>query len=102
DLLKAKPEQEANLLRLGVNKLGDVENKVAAKTSYQILQLEETHPAMKKIVTDSVTDMVLQKKHDYHSQYYTILTLNQTILSRKDVDLANSLVKTYFFAFRKN
>ncbi|KAM9927495.1 hypothetical protein OXX59_002504 [Metschnikowia pulcherrima] len=101
DLLKAKPEQEANLLRLGVNKLGDVENKVAAKTSYSILQLEETHPAMKKIVTDSVTDMVLQKKHDYHSQYYTILTLNQTILSRKDVELANSLVKTYFSLFEK-
>ncbi|OBA23383.1 CBF-domain-containing protein [Metschnikowia bicuspidata var. bicuspidata NRRL YB-4993] len=101
DLLKAKPEQEANLLRLGVNKLGDVENKVAAKTSYQILQLEETHPAMKKIVTDSVTDMVLQKNHDYHSQYYTILTLNQTILLRGDTDLANSLVKTYFSLFEK-
>ncbi|GEQ67046.1 hypothetical protein JCM33374_g709 [Metschnikowia sp. JCM 33374] len=101
DLLKAKPEQEANLLRLGVNKLGDIENKVAAKTSYQILQLEEAHPAMKKIVTDAVTDMVLQKNHDYHSQYYTILTLNQTILSRADIDLANSLVKTYFSLFEK-
>lgn len=101
DLLKAKPEQEANLLRLGVNKLGDVENKVAAKTSYQILQLEQAHPAMKKIVTDAVTDMVLQKNHDYHSQYYTILTLNQTILTRKEPDLANSLVKTYFSLFEK-
>lgn len=48
DLLKAKPEQEVNLLRLGVNKLGDIDNKVAAKTSYQILQLEQAHPAMKR------------------------------------------------------
>lgn len=101
DLLKAKPEQEANLLRLGVNKLGDVENKVAAKTSYQILQLEQAHPAMKKIITDSVTDMVLQKSNDYHAQYFTILTLNQTILTRKEPDLANALVKTYFSLFEK-
>lgn len=101
DLLKAKPEQEANLLRLGVNKLGDVENKVAAKTSYQILQLEQAHPAMKKIVTDSVTDMVLQKSNDYHAQYFTILTLNQTILTKKEPDLANALVKTYFSLFEK-
>ncbi|SGZ47869.1 CIC11C00000001171 [Sungouiella intermedia] len=101
DLLKAKPEQEANLLRLGVNKLGDVENKVAAKTSYQILQLEQAHPAMKKIITDAVTDMVLQKSNDYHAQYFTILTLNQTILTRTEHDLANALVKTYFSLFEK-
>lgn len=101
DLLKAKPEQEVNLLRLGVNKLGDIDNKVAAKTSYQILQLEQAHPAMKKIIVDSVTDMVLQKQSEYHSQYYTILTLNQTILSKSEVELANSLVKTYFSLFEK-
>lgn len=101
DLLKAKPEQEANLLRLGVNKLGDNDNKVAAKTSYQILQLEQAHPAMKKIVTDAITDLILQKKDDYHSRYYTVLTLNQTILTRKEIDLANALVKTYFSLFEK-
>lgn len=101
DLLKAKPEQEVNLLRLGINKLGDVDNKVAAKTSYQILQLEQAHPAMKKIIVDAVTDMGLQKQNDYHSQYYLILTLNQTILSKKEVELADSLVKTYFSLFEK-
>lgn len=101
NLLKAKPEQEANLLRLGVNKLGDKDNKVSAKTSFQILQLEEAHPAMKRIVTDAVVDMVLQKSTDYHSQYYTVLTLNQTILSRKDADLANILIKAYFSMFEK-
>ena len=99
DLLKAKPEQEANLLRLGVNKLGDIEKKVAAKTSYQILQLEQAHPAMKKIVVDAVTDMVLQKSKDHHAQYYTTLTLNQTILTSKEPELANSLIKTYFSLF---
>lgn len=101
DLLKSKPEQEANLLRLGVNKLGDTEKKVAAKTSYQILQLEQAHPAMKKIIVDSVSDMVLQKSKDHHAQYYTTLTLNQTILSSAEPELANSLIKIYFSLFEK-
>lgn len=101
DLLKAKPEQEANLLRLGVNKLGDTDNKVSAKTSYQILQLEQAHPAMKKIITDSVIDLMLRPNVDYHAVYYSILTLNQTILTRKEIELANSLVKTYFTLFEK-
>lgn len=101
NLLKAKPEQEANLLRLGVNKLGDQDNKVSAKTSYQILQLEEAHPAMKKIVSDAVVDMVLQKATDHHSQYYTILTLNQTVLSSGEAELANHLIKAYFSMFEK-
>lgn len=101
DLLKAKPEQEANLLRLGVNKLGDKENKVAAKTSFQILQLEQAHPAMKKIIVNAVNDAALQKLTDFHSQYYTVLTLNQTILTKADADLANSLVKAYFSLFEK-
>lgn len=101
DLLKAKPEQEANLLRLGVNKLGDTDNKVSAKTSYQILQLEQAHPAMKKIITDAVIDLMLRPNVEYHAIYYSILTLNQTILTRKEIDLANSLVKTYFTLFEK-
>ena len=41
DLLGAKPEQEVNLLKLGVNKLGDIDNKVSAKASYLILQLSK-------------------------------------------------------------
>lgn len=101
DLLRAKPEQEANLLRLGVNKLGDVDNKVAAKASYQILQVEQQHPAMKRVVTDAVTDIVMRPTSDHHAQYYAVLTLNQTILTRREDELANALVKTYFTLFEK-
>lgn len=101
DLLRAKPEQEANLLRLGVNKLGDVDNKVAAKASYQILQVEQQHPAMKRVVTDAVTDVVMRPTSDHHAQYYAVLTLNQTILTRREDELANALVKTYFTLFEK-
>lgn len=101
DLIKAKPEQEVNLLRLGVNKLGDIDNKVSSKTSYQILQLEQTHPAMKKVVTDSVVDIIFKSNSDYHAQYYSIVTLNQTILTRREDELANTLVRTYFALFEK-
>lgn len=101
DLIKAKPEQEVNLLRLGVNKLGDIDNKVASKASYLILQLEQAHPAMKKVIVDAVIDIVFQTKSDYHAKYYSILALNQTILTRSEEDLANSLIKTYFALFEK-
>lgn len=101
DLLKAKPEQEVNLLRLGVNKIGDIDNKVSAKTSYQILQLEQVHPNMKKIVIDSVIDIVFKRNTDYHTKYYSVLTLNQTILTRREEDIANELVKTYFALLEK-
>ena len=101
DLLGAKPEQEVNLLKLGVNKLGDIDNKVSAKASYLILQLEQAHPAMKQIITDAVIDVIFQSNNDDHAKYYGVTTLNQTILTRKEHELANSLVKTYFALFEK-
>ncbi|KAJ1933914.1 RNA-binding ribosome biosynthesis protein mak21, partial [Linderina pennispora] len=50
DLLEQKPEQEKNLLRLLVNKLGDNERQLAARASYLILKLLNAHPNMKFIV----------------------------------------------------
>lgn len=101
ELLKSKPEQEVNLLRLGVNKLGDIDNKVSAKASYQVLQLEQLHPMMKKIVIDAVTDVIFRKNNEYHATYYAVLALNQTILTRKEDEIANALIKTYFTLFEK-
>jgi len=101
DLLKSKPEQEVNLLKLGCNKIGDIDNKVSSKTSYQILQLEQAHPNMKKIVIDAIVDNVFKINSDYHTKYYSVLTLNQTILTRREDETANVLVKTYFALFEK-
>lgn len=100
-LVKAKPEQEANLLRLGVNKLGDTDNKVSSKTSYQILLLEQEHPAMKQIICEAVIDVIFRSNNDHHALYYSINTLNQTILTRNDEGLANKLVDAYFALFEK-
>ncbi|KAG7835595.1 hypothetical protein KL942_005133 [Ogataea angusta] len=100
-LLRAKPEQEANLLRIGVNKLGDIDNKVASKTSYHILLLEQQHPAMKEIVVENIFDVLFRKNNDHHAIYYSTITINQTILTRKEDKLANKLMDAYFKLFEK-
>lgn len=101
ELLLSKPEQEANLLRLGVNKLGDSDAKVALKTLHLLLTLEQAHPNMAHIVVGAVVDQVMKPGAEYSTQYYGATTLNQTVLGREQHELANTLVKTYFALFEK-
>ncbi|KAK1778856.1 CBF/Mak21 family-domain-containing protein [Copromyces sp. CBS 386.78] len=99
-LLRDKPEQEANLLRLLVNKLGDRERKIASRASYLLLQLLNVHPAMKSVVISTVEQEVLLKPgQSLRTRYYAIITLNQTILSTKEPAIANTLLRIYFEAF---
>lgn len=99
-LLKDKPEQEANLLRLLVNKLGDLDKKIASKTSYNILQLETTHPLMKPTIIAAIeSDVLFKPKQSLHAQYYAIITLNQTVLSTKEEAIARKLLDIYFDLF---
>ncbi|KAI6822141.1 CBF-domain-containing protein [Hortaea werneckii] len=100
ELLKDKPEQEENLLRLLVNKLGDTDRKIASRASYLLLQLENTHPAMRMVVTNSVeADCLMRPGQSLHAKYYAIITLNQTILSQKEESVANRLLEIYFALF---
>jgi ribosome biogenesis protein MAK21 len=108
-LLRDKPEQEQNLLRLLVNKLGDTDRSVASKASSHLLSLLNTHPAMKAVVTNEVSNLVLQApsalsrkgkgQPNAHAQYYGILTLNQTMLTNNDATVANNLINLYFTLF---
>jgi ribosome biogenesis protein MAK21 len=77
-LLKERPEQEHNLLRLLVNKLvsgfhlseqssrilmlqqGDSERTVCSSVSHYILQLIQEHPSMKGIVVREMTSLVFR------------------------------------------
>ncbi|KAF5348324.1 hypothetical protein D9756_010452 [Leucocoprinus leucothites] len=59
-LLKDKPEQEQNLLRLLVNKLGDTSKSICSRASYYLLQLLQTHPSMKSIVVREIISLVLK------------------------------------------
>ncbi|KAH7579146.1 CBF/Mak21 family [Nakaseomyces glabratus] len=101
DFLIKQPEQEFNLLRLGVNKLGDIDSKVSSKSSYLLLKLQQEHPNMKSIIIDAIVDIALRPNADYHATYYSTITLNQTILTRTEDEIANKLIKTYFTLFEK-
>lgn len=100
ELLREKPEQESNLLRLLVNKLGDPDKKIASRTSYLILQLQITHPLMKPIIVRGIeSELLLRPGQSSHAKYYAINTLNQTILSGKEEDVARKLLHIYFELF---
>lgn len=100
ELLKEKPEQEANLLRLLVNKLGDPDKKIASRASYLLLQLQISHPLMKPIIIRSIeSELLLKPGQSSHAKYYGITTLNQTILSGKEENVAQKLLSVYFDQF---
>jgi ribosome biogenesis protein MAK21 len=99
-LLKSKPEQEANLLRLLVNKLGDRERKIGSRASYLLLQLLNIHPGMKSVVIDTVEqELLLKPGQSLRTRYTAINTLNQTILSMKEQAVADKLLRIYFDMF---
>lgn len=99
-LLRDKPEQESNLMRLLVNKLGDRERKIASRASYLLLQLLNTHPGMKTILVRTVEQEVLFRPgQDIRAKYYAINTLNQVILSTKEPEISDSLLRIYFAIF---
>ncbi|BDD54732.1 hypothetical protein MPDQ_003372 [Monascus purpureus] len=99
ELLKEKPEQEANLLRLLVNKLGDRSKKIASRASYLLLQLEQAHPLMKPTIISAVEELLFRPGQSQHAKYYAIITLNQTILSLKEEKIAVQLLDIYFSLF---
>ncbi|KAK4197727.1 putative ribosome biogenesis protein [Triangularia verruculosa] len=99
-LLKSKPEQEANLLRLLVNKLGDRDRRIASRASYLILQLLNLHPGMKAVVIKTVElEVLLKPGQSMRTRYYAVNTLNQTILSTKEPAIADNLLRIYFDSF---
>lgn len=99
ELLKEKPEQETNLLRLLVNKLGDKAKKIASRSSYLLLQLQQAHPLMKPTIINSVEEVLFRPGQSQHAKYYAMITLNQTVLSLKEEQVAVKLLDIYFTFF---
>ena len=100
ELLKEKPEQEANLLRLLINKLGDRTKKIASQASYLVMQLLAAHPAMKMVVISAVeSDFVFRPGQSWSAKYYAAVTLNQTEILRVEEDVAKKLLDIYFGLF---
>ena len=100
ELLKEKPEQESNLLRLLINKLGDPIKKVASRASYLLMQLMNVHPAMKLTIISTIeSDVLFRPGQNMHAKYYAAVTINQTTFSMKETDVAEKLLAMYFSLF---
>ncbi|KAF8191466.1 CBF/Mak21 family-domain-containing protein [Mycena galopus ATCC 62051] len=59
-LLRDKPEQEQNLLRLLVNKLGDTDKSICSRASHHLLQVLQSHPSMKSVIVREIIALVLR------------------------------------------
>jgi ribosome biogenesis protein MAK21 len=124
NLLRDKPEQEGNILRLLVNKLGDSQRNIASKTSHHLLQILQFHPGMTPILVREVSALVLrpalaalptagghvrfgkdaakEKAKDNgqdHARYYGVITLNQVMLTKHQADVAGKMIEVYFEIF---
>ena len=100
ELLREKPEQEANLLRLLVNKLGDPERQVASRVSVNLVQIQLPHPFMKPVIISALeSDVLFKRSQSLHAKYYAITILNQTILDGQQQDVIAAVLKIYFALF---
>eukprot|EP01124_Arcella_intermedia_P019447 TRINITY_DN26761_c0_g1_i1.p1 TRINITY_DN26761_c0_g1~~TRINITY_DN26761_c0_g1_i1.p1 ORF type:complete len:880 (-),score=291.92 TRINITY_DN26761_c0_g1_i1:6-2423(-) len=101
DLLTSKPEEEHTLLALLVNKLGDSEKRLASNTAFYLTKLLEQHSNMKLVVVREIETFIHRPNLSDRAQYYSILFLNQIILSKHDEVVAEKLLVTYFSLFNK-
>lgn len=110
DLLLTRPEQEAQLLRIIINKLGDPERKLASNAGYLITKLLSHHEGMKHVVVREVENFIYRPGLSDRARYYAVVYLNQIVLSKKDrpmkladgtfSSLAKRLVNVYFTLFK--
>jgi ribosome biogenesis protein MAK21 len=103
ELLSKKPEQENNLLPLLVNKMGDLDRKIASKASYLLSLLLQKHPVMKQVVIKEVSRLLFRQHVTEKARYYAITFMNQIVLSNKDYDklAAAEMVNIYFTVFEE-
>lgn len=102
-LLAGKPEQEAVLLAMLVNKLGDPDRKIASYIHKTLQELLSEHPAMKRVVIDEVERVLTRPQVSDRTKYNAILFINQIYLDKSgdDADLAAHLITVYFGLFTK-
>ncbi|CAF0814566.1 unnamed protein product [Rotaria sordida] len=99
-LLSQRPEQEKRLLELIVDKLGDLDSNVAAKTLHLLNQLLEKHPGMKTVLVNEIERLLFRQNIRQSAQHYGLCCLTAMIFTSQDNDLANKLIKIYFALFR--
>jgi ribosome biogenesis protein MAK21 len=56
---------------------------------------------MKSIVLHEMENLLFNPNTSVHALYYTIITMNQTVLTSRDIAVANRLIEIYFMLFVK-
>lgn len=78
-------------------------NQVASKAGYLLSCLLVEHPMMKPIVFREVRRFVFRPNLSDRAKYYSIIFLNQMVLSEKEAEggsaLAKDLIDCYFALF---
>lgn len=101
DILTSRPEGEAALLSMLVNKLGDPSRKLASKVGYLLNRLLSNHPGMKLVVVREVERFVFRPGLGPRARYYAVVFLNQIILTNKEASrLPGRLIDLYFTLFK--
>ena len=101
DLLANKPEQEARLLYLLVNKLGDPSRVISSKCIELLKKLIYKHPAMKYVVIREVRQFTLLPNLSDRGLYVSMIFLSQVQLLPGDHEVASQLVDCYISLFEK-
>jgi ribosome biogenesis protein MAK21 len=110
ELLLHRSEQEGELLKIVVNKLGDPDRKLASNAGYLLTKLLAHHHGMKHVVVREIENFIYRPGLKDRARYYAVIYLNQIVLSSKDppkvlpngtsVTLAKRLVDIYFTLFK--
>lgn len=98
-LLSAKPEQEARLLSMVANKLGDPDSSVSFRATRSLCSVLDKHRAMTPVVCSEVQGLATRPNLDAHALYQTITFLSQVYLSAELDKVAQSLVEMYVALF---
>lgn len=103
-MLESVPEQEARLLSLLVNKLGDPSGSISSKCSELLRLLIHKHPAMKICLVREARELVCRASSSPRVVFAGVVFLSQIKLSanaREDQCVAEVLVETYVSLFEK-
>lgn len=99
DLLVSKPEQEARLLAMIVNKLGDPSTKSSTYSIELLKSIIKLHPAMKSVITREIHQFIYRPNLNPKVIYIGIVFLSQIPLRKGDNELALNLVECYVGLF---
>ncbi|KAF5285539.1 hypothetical protein FQA39_LY16604 [Lamprigera yunnana] len=99
-LLAGNSEQEQNLLKYIVNKLGDPSKKIVSKVMYSLSSLLNQHSNMQGVVLNEVEKILFRTNISTRAQYYCLCFLTQFYLNHDTSEIAKRLIDVYFAFFK--